>query len=137
MTNRQRAFTAAIVFTVRNRRFFNWHRIGVRDIESGKDYEFHGQFMPRRIDLQDEKYNKMTDSSFIDSAALEWGAKIDFIAKRGTDTIELRLYDKSITFEGKDGDYYRFEGRYYVNAEEVEISDYSQDKRRYTYRITW
>lgn len=134
MTNRQRALVSALVYVVRNRRFFNWHRIGVRDAESGKTYEFHGEFMPIALNMQDDKYNQIRHQTFYDNP---WKVKFSFISRQGTDQIELKIWDKSSSFEGQDGDYYHFDGRCYANSDQVEISDNSQDKRRYLYRIIW
>jgi len=135
MTDRQRASLAAIVYTVRNRRFFSWHRIGVKRLPGGAHmYEFNGKIMPDSIDVNDDKYNKIMDRGYLSNP---WGVKYDFIGKRGTDQIKLVLPEKSVNFYGYDGDFSRFEGTYYAPSDIVDIRDYSQDKDKYVYRIIW
>lgn len=135
MTDRQRALLATMVYTVRNRRFFAWHRVGVKRLPDGVNmYQFSGKLLINEIDLNDEKYNRIIDSTYYDNP---WTVKYDFIGKRGTDQIKLVLPAESVNFYGYDGDLFRFEGTYYAPADTVDIRDFSQDKDKYVYRIIW
>lgn len=135
MTDRQRALVSSIVYVVRNRRFFTWHRIGVRRIPDGaKMYEFHGELMPQKIDMQDERYQKIMDESYLENP---WGVKIQFIGAKATDRIKIIIPENSIEFRGEDGDFFKYEGRCYLNDDKIEIRDYSQDKDKYLYQIIW
>lgn len=135
MTDRQRAFISVLVFTVTNRRFFTWHRVGVKRLPDGAQmYEFNGLLMPNEINLQDDRYNKITDRSYQDNP---WVVRVDFVSRRGTDLLKLEMPAGSTDFRGEDGDFFRFEGRYFANSDQIEIRDYSQDKDKYLYRIYW
>ncbi|MGD9129173.1 MAG: hypothetical protein PVJ09_01670 [Candidatus Woesebacteria bacterium] len=136
MTDRQRALVSSIVYVFRNRRFFNWHRIGVKRVPDGaKMYEFNGKVMLDSVDLQDDKYHKIIDQDLrLDSPIV---IKLEFLGKRGTDLLKIQLYKDSSNFYGEDGDLFKFEGQYYKNSDQIEIRDYSQDKDKYVYRIIW
>lgn len=134
MTDRQRALVSTIVYVVRNRRFFSWHRIGARCLNGAKMYEFNGELLPDSIDLKDDRYNKIIDENYLENP---WGVKLQFIGRKVTDRIKLLIPEQSVDFRGEDGDFCRFEGRYYANDDKVEIRDYSQDRDKYVYRIIW
>ncbi len=134
MTDRQRALISTIVYVVRNRRFFSWHRIGARRLDGAKMYEFNGELLPDSIDLKDDRYNKIIDENYLENP---WGVRLQFIGRKVTDRIKLIIPESSVDFRGEDGDYFRFEGRYYANDDKVEIRDYSQDRDKYVYRIIW
>lgn len=134
MTDRQRAAIAAVVYTIKNKKYFSWHRIGVKRIDGLTMYDINGELTRHKINLKDDKYYYIRDQQILDDG---YHLKIDYQWTKGTDVLELKLKKGSSSFEGYDGDYFRFEGRYFDNSDEVEIRDYSQDKDKYVYRITW
>lgn len=135
MTDRQRAFLAAIIYVYKNDKFFNWHRIGVKRLPDGaKMYEFNGELKKLSMNLQDERYNKMIDLDYRDDP---FTLRFHFIGRRDTDLIKLIMPEKSNDFRGEDGDLFKYEGRYYSPSDQVEIRDFSQDKDKYLYRIIW
>ena len=134
MTDRQRALVATIIYTIRNKRVFAGHRVGVRRISDGvKMYEFNGDINSKFINLRDDRHNRVTHQEFYKNP---WGVKIEFIGK-STDRIKILIPKNSVSFHGEDGDYFRFEGRCYLNDDKIEIRDYSQDKDKYLYRVIW
>ncbi|MBD3250774.1 MAG: hypothetical protein GF381_04390 [Candidatus Pacebacteria bacterium] len=135
MTDRQRAFLCALIYTVKNDRFFNWHRIGVKRVPDGaRMYDFHGEIKPDSISIEDDRYNKAYDQRFLENP---WGVELKWVGSRRTDDLKIRSSQGATTFYGVGTDYYKFEGWYYRLDTEVKLRDYSQDRREYVYRITW
>ncbi len=134
MTDRQRAFISSLVYTYKNQRFTNYHRLGVKRMPDGaRMYEFKGEWLLDSLSIQDDKYNKAYDSRFYQKP---YGLELTWVGKRRSETLKLRLPDGS-HFYGQDGEYFRFEGWYYKPSDKVEIRDSSQDKDKYAYRVTW
>ncbi|MBD3279689.1 MAG: hypothetical protein GF390_03190 [Candidatus Pacebacteria bacterium] len=135
MTYRQQAAMAAIIYTIKNNRFFNSHNLGVKLIPDGaRMYNFSGQITKDSINFRDDKNNRISDSQYYQNP---WGVELDYISSRRSDRLKLYLPENSSSFYGKDGDYFRFDGNYYSPSTEVSIRDTSQDRYESVYRITW
>jgi len=135
MTDRQRAFICTLVYVFKNKRFFGWHRIGVKRIPDGaKMYEFHGEIKPDTISIQDDRYNRAVDDRFFTNP---WGAEVSWIGKRRTDRLKVKSSEGSTSFSGVGTEYSNFDGQYYPPEDKIKIRDYSQDRQEYVYRITW
>lgn len=136
MTDRQRAFVSALVYVMKNKKFHSNHSVGVKRLPDGAlMYEFRGKWLKDSISLRDDKYISITDSDFYNKP---WGVMIRWQGiKLGTANIKILIPDDGSQFSGHDGEFERFEGTYYSPSDSIEIRDYSQDKYKYTYRITW
>lgn len=134
MTDRQRALIAALVYTIKNKKYFNSHRIGVRRLPNeAYMYEFNGEILSNSIYLRDEKFNLILHEGY-EKDPLK--VKIKFIGEIGTERFSLVLPERN-DFEGRVENRDHFEGRYYLNDDLVEIHDDTQDKDKYVYRIIW
>ncbi len=135
MTDRQRAFIAALAFIVKNSKFTSNHRVGVKRIPDGAYmYEFRGEWLKDSLSILDDKYNRVYNGSFYEDP---WGVKARWQGKLGVDDLMIRIPVKGSNFYGHGDDYARFEGTYYAPSYDVEIRDQSQDRYKYVYRITW
>ncbi len=134
MIDRERALIATLVYTFKNKEFFNSHRVGVKRMpDEAKMYEFNGEILPNSINLRDDKYYQANHDEFLTNPT---GVKIEFTWRKGSNKIKL-LLPEGYDFRGEEEDGSRFEGRYYPHSDIVEIRDYSQDKDKYVYRIKW
>ncbi len=135
MIDRQRAFVACLVYIARNQRFTSYHRLGVKRLPDGAHmYEFKGEWNKRSLSIQDDRYNKVIDDQYYDNP---YGVQVTWIGKRRSERIKIRAPFDSTRFYGTDGDYYRFEGKYYTPSDKVEIRDTSRDVYKYVYRVVW
>lgn len=133
MIDRQRAFVCALVYVIKNKRFCNYHRIGVKRIPDGaRMYEFNGTWQKDSISVQDDKYNKVIDNRFYENP---YGVQVRWVSR--SQDLKIRASLKDSHFYGQDGEYYRFEGDYYSPGSKIEIRDRSTDRYKYAYRIMW
>ena len=135
MLDRQRAFTCALVYLVKNQKFTNYHSVGMKRLPDGaRMYEFRGKWLKNSLSIQDDRYNKIIDSQYYENP---WGVEINWIGKRCSERIKIMIPQDSTRFYGMDGDYFRFEGTYYAPSDKIEIRDSSQDALKYVYRALW
>jgi len=133
MTDLQRAFISALVYVYKNEKFSNYKRIGVARLPTyAKKYAFSGEWNKDSIETRSEEEKAMINS--IDIYAEPGGYKIEW-TERSTVYIEIHM-QKGLGFHGRDGDNFKFEGRL-SSSTTVDVRDYSQDKDKYVYRVTY
>lgn len=133
MTDRQRAFVSALTYVVKLNNFVDYHRVGVRRLPlEVMMYEFRGAWQKNNLSIYDDKENKIHSHQFYKDP---WGVQITWQGKKRTEQLKIILPD-GLSIRGEDGDYFKFNGRYY-SPDKVEIKDYSQDTDRYVYRVVW
>ena len=132
MTDSQRAFISALAYVFKNEKFANYRRIGVARLPTyARKYAFSGEWKKESIKTQSEEPKALinTVESYSESSGynLQWTER---------NTMYIKLYmEKGSGFHGRDGDNFKFEGR--VSSMNVEIRDYSQDKDKYFYRVSY
>lgn len=131
MTDRQRAFMAALAYIEKNGKFTDYHRLGVKRLpQEVIRYEFRGTWKPDFISIYDDLNIKINGRQFFDEP---WGVEISWQGSKRTEQLKYKS-PKGVSFHGEDGEFFKFTGRFY-SPDKFEIRDYSQDLSRYVYRV--
>lgn len=133
MTDRQRAFIAALVYVTHNQYYSGYEDYGVKRLPDGLNmYYFRGVWLRNDLAIDDDKYHKILDYQYFDDP---YGVDVTWIGQKRTDTLRIKIPKDNSRFYGYDGDYFQFEGTYYRPDDEVKIRDTSQDRYEYAYQI--